>query len=522
MEDSNPELESFRKQWQEEVTRRANTTTTQSQSLPFLNNHSSGPSNSSQRPPRPKNIYENPKTTEEDAVAEPQSLHFDGPSGTTEGIGDDGIYSNGKSTGVKEPQSALEHYEKAVEKEGQGSLGDSLDLYRKAFRLDDQVDRKYKNKHFPPSAFPPKPTNTNPSNASATVPNTAQHSLDGPPPTIKQLIESFSGLSIEPAPPEIEGTPAPPCPIADLPDEILIHVFREVGIRDVAELARVAQVCKRMAYIVATGEQIWKRISVGSEFGFGAMHYQWQTDIMGSPLDLGPQLLLPSEDSNKDLALFTPLSSDAITKSLLQSTYLSSWKQMFRLRPRIRFNGCYISTVNYIRPGQASPSAVAWNSPVHIVTYYRYLRFFRDGTVISLLTTTEPSDVVHNLTKEILDYHRKNQFSHLPSSVMGDARRGRWRLSSLNDSPPESDLEPSLKPGSSEGTLYVETEGVHEKYLYRMELKLASAGKTVKNNKLAWKGFWNYNKITDDWGEFTLRNDKAFFWSRVKSYGMGA
>lgn len=143
MEDSNPELESFRKQWQEEVTRRANTTTTQSQSLPFLNNHSSGPSNSSQRPPRPKNIYENPKTTEEDAVVEPQSLHFDGPSGTTEGIGDDGIYSNGKSTGVKEPQSALEHYEKAVEKEGQGSLGDSLDLYRKAFRVCSvPIDRK--------------------------------------------------------------------------------------------------------------------------------------------------------------------------------------------------------------------------------------------------------------------------------------------------------------------------------------------------------------------------------------------
>ncbi|RAL68264.1 hypothetical protein DID88_008963 [Monilinia fructigena] len=405
MEDSNPELESFRRQWQEEVTRRANTTTAQSQSLPLPNTHSSGPSSSSQRPPRPKNIYESSKTTEEYIIAEPQSLHFDGPSGTAEGIENDGIHSYGGREG------------------GQGSLGDSLDLYRKAFRLDDQVDRKYKNKHFPPSAFPPNPTITNPSNASTAGSNTAQHPLDGPPPTIKQLIESFSGLSIEPAPPEIEGTPAPPCPIADLPDEILMHVFQEVGIRDVAEFARVAQVCKRMAYLVATGEQIWRRISFGSEFGFGAMHYQWQTDITGSPLDIEPQLLLPSQDVNKEPALFTPLSNDTITKSLLQSTYLSSWKQMFRLRPRIRFNGCYISTVNYIRPGQASPSAVAWNSPVHIVTYYRYLRFFRDGTVISLLTTTEPNDVIHNLTKELLEYHRKNQFSHLPSSVMGDARR---------------------------------------------------------------------------------------------------
>lgn len=337
------------------------------------------------------------------------------------------------------------------------------------------------------------------------------------------MIESFSDLSIEPAPPEIEGTPAPPCPIADLPDEILIHIFNDVAIRDVAELARLSQVCKRMAYLVATGEQIWKRICFGSEFGFGAMHYQWQTEVTGESIEIEPQSLSPLEGSTEEPTPSIPLSNDAITYSLLQSTYFSSWKQMFRLRPRIRFNGCYISTVNYIRPGQASPSAVAWNSPVHIVTYYRYLRFYRDGTLISLLTTTEPNEVVHHLTKDLLEYHRWNTSSHLPSSVMGDARRGRWRLSSLNDSPtPDSDLEIPPKTGGLEGTLYVETEGVHEKYLYRMELKMTSAGKTVKNNKLAWNGFWNYNRLTDDWGEFTLRNDKAFFWSRVKSYGAGA
>jgi len=35
----------------------------------------------------------------------------------------------------KEPTSALEHYERAVEKEGHGMLGDSLALYRKAFKV---------------------------------------------------------------------------------------------------------------------------------------------------------------------------------------------------------------------------------------------------------------------------------------------------------------------------------------------------------------------------------------------------
>jgi F-box protein 9 len=36
---------------------------------------------------------------------------------------------------TEEPSSALEHYEKAVEKENQGSLGDSVNLYRKAFKV---------------------------------------------------------------------------------------------------------------------------------------------------------------------------------------------------------------------------------------------------------------------------------------------------------------------------------------------------------------------------------------------------
>jgi F-box protein 9 len=149
------------------------------------------------------------------------------------------------------------------------------------------------------------------------------------------------------------------------------------------------------------------------------------------------------------------------------------------------------------------------------VTYYRYLRFFRDGTVISLLTTTEPADVVHHLTKELHEMHRGGAFAHLPSIVMQNALRGRWRLSTAGDNP-DADLK------DAEGDVFVETEGARSHYMYRMKLSLRSAGKGARNNKLAWQGFWNYNLLTDDSGEFTLRNDKAFFWSRVKSYGDGA
>jgi F-box protein 9 len=364
-----------------------------------------------------------------------------------------------------------------------------------------------------------------------TVPNTAHHSLDGHPQTLKQLVAGYSDTSIEPSPPVIEGTPAPPCPISNMPNEILVHIFTDVAIYDVAALVRLALVCKKMAYLALTEEQIWKRVCLGDEIGFGAMHYRWQCEVLGGPLDTEtPELQLEPEIPDiRDLTINNvtadinlaptvlppaPVSREEITEALLVTAYRSSWQHMFRNRPRIRFNGCYISTVNYIRPGQASTSQLTWQSPVHIVTYYRYLRFFRDGTVISLLTTDEPADVVHHLTKELQEAHRGGVGQHLPSSVMQSALRGRWRLSNSDDDP-EADLK------DAEGDVFIETEGATKKYMYRMQLSIRSAGKGSRNNKLVWQGFWNYNILTDDTGEFTLRNDKAFFFSRVKSYGAG-
>lgn len=202
---------------------------------------------------------------------------------------------------------------------------------------------------------------------------------------------------------------------------------------------------------------------------------------------------------------------------------------MFRTRPRVRFNGCYISTVNYIRPGASTAYQVSWNTPVHIVTYYRYLRFFRDGTCASLLTTSEPPNVVHHLRKENMPLN--HQYPHppvptattttattsgaLPSAVMKQALRGRWHLGPPN--PNSLDEESSLT---------IETEGVDpDKYVYRMDLVLRSSGsrdaRGTRNTKLVWRGFWSWNRYTGDWAEFALRNDRAYVWSRVGSYGAG-
>ncbi|KAI0474563.1 hypothetical protein F4859DRAFT_72857 [Xylaria cf. heliscus] len=595
------ELESFRRQWREEVSSRTKKPATTapapapapapsiastSASRPI---HRPGPSSAgSHRPPRrhePPSHTKGPTSVgklgqldddEEDYVPAPV---FDGDGSSS--LPKKGGHTLGDGEEAKEPKTALDFYEHAVERETTGKLGDSLQLYRKAFRMDEGVDRKYRDKHFAgrwgkaaaqqhQQQQQQHQQQINPSNAAATVPNTAHHSLEDSnigggsgeaaiPLSFPELIASFAGLKVEGAPPECEGVDPPPCPMAALPDEILVHILRDVATTDVGDFVRLAQVCRRLAYLVATEDQIWRRVCVGSEFGFAGMHRHFQRSITWEPLSL-PEALTESADADAEAQaeaeeVYTleelhdrrAASSHARTLSLYRNVAAggyATWQAMFRRRPRVRFNGCYISTVNYIRPGVNAGQHLSWNTPVHIVTYYRYLRLFRDGTAISLTTTDEPAHVVHHLTRENVPSHRGStqhhhhqhqHLPHLPQPVMAAALKGRWRLSSAQDSsstnpanPPSKNPSTTTAPlqESEESDLYIETEGVvGAKYTYRLDLSLRSAGgkrsSAARNNKLVWRGFWSYNRLTDDWAQFTLKNDKPFFFSRVKSYGVG-
>ncbi|CAD6501371.1 BgTH12-01623 [Blumeria graminis f. sp. triticale] len=405
-------------------------------------------------------------------------------------------------TRYKDPQVALLLYEQAVEREDQGHLGDSLDLYRRAFRINEDVQCMYQNKHFPLSS---ETVTHNIISNEPIEPGSKELPFSTGQNVTREMNSGFSEFSVESVLSDPRDTSLP-CPITELPDEIIVHIFMNLAVIDVASFARVAQVCKKLAYFVATEEQIWKKVCLSSEVGFGAMHFEWQRDVLGGQL-LQTTCRSPSSNSHDEVIQFE---KNTISEVLLHKVYRSSWCQMFRLRPRIRFNGCYISTVNYMRPGQSDPAQSSWNTPVHIVTYYRYLRFFRDGSMVSLLTTNEPMSVIHHLTKDLIDARRKDAVAH-PSVITKKALRGRWHLSSISE-------VCGSKSGEIRGDVLIETEGVVPKYIYQMKLSFRNAGKISKNNKLIWRGFWCLNTLTDDSSEFNLKTDKPFYWSRVRSY----
>ncbi|KAK5945890.1 hypothetical protein PMZ80_000028 [Knufia obscura] len=529
------DLEQFRQQWQQEVSAR-----TQQQAKGSNSNHVRTKSSTDQghrperlinKPPGP-----HPLADKHDEEVIPESS---AQAVLTERLGHldigDADADEFSKLGRAEPTTALEHYERAVEKEGQGKLGDSLSHYRRAFKLDDSVDQAYKEKHF---AHKWKPSKPNPSNAAVTVPSTAHHSQSAEagkqavPQTTAQLIASFADCDIENAPPMIEGDAPPPCPIRKLPTEVLLELLDHIARIDISIYARLASVCKKLAYHVYTESSIWKRISLGAEFGLASQQYHFATDIQGRPI-----IWSAVEDEEEDI---DERPMPPVTDALFPAN--QDWREILHSYPRIRYTGVYISTVNYTRSGGTSATPSTWGSQVHIVTYYRYLRFFRDGTLISLLTTHEPIEVIHLLTKENIALVRSgktvdpmkfagagqtlSQQPNMPpppsaQNILKHALRGRWRLChpSLDSAEVASN---SIVPGD----VHIETEGgAGPRYQYTMHLSLKHGNNrnkfATKNNKLIWKGFWSYNSITHDWAEFQLRNDKAFWFSRVKSYGLG-
>ena len=134
-EEVNPELETFRKQWQEEVTAR-------SKGSLFTQ---------SERPARPPGLPKRAGGSAEPFSSAPPALSKDNDDANEESaypgyhdlvnrdgarrLGEEGEGVHPSYHASREPKSALEHYEKAVERESQGNLGDSLKLYRKAYRV---------------------------------------------------------------------------------------------------------------------------------------------------------------------------------------------------------------------------------------------------------------------------------------------------------------------------------------------------------------------------------------------------
>jgi len=81
-------------------------------------------------------------------------------------------------------------------------------------------------------------------------------------------------------------------------------------------------------------------------------------------------------------------------QSVTTSNLCSGWRELYIMKPRVNFHGCYISKISYIREGergfQDQETFRAW----HVVEYHRFVRFFPGGQVAMLTSANDDPALV--------------------------------------------------------------------------------------------------------------------------------
>lgn len=148
------ELDSFRQRWKEEVSARAKGNAPASASA--VPARTAGPSASKpahapkgQAPDVASHSHARQRSIEEKDEIVPFAHQDLGEKQHGRRLDETSAQTAAIASASKEPKTALDHYEKAVERETQGNLGDSVMLYRKAFKVRNPLCRLCFRTHLP-------------------------------------------------------------------------------------------------------------------------------------------------------------------------------------------------------------------------------------------------------------------------------------------------------------------------------------------------------------------------------------
>lgn len=139
--------------------------------------------------------------------------------------------------------------------------------------------------------------------------------------------------------------------ISNLPHDLLVKlIYYIVGQDfDLASLEQFGVVCRGF-YLLSNDQNVWRSICYNT----------WDQESF----------------SSKDAA-----------------PYQINWKQVFTLKPRLNYDGVYISRTRYIRQGDVGFQDITYR-PFHLIRYFRYMRFFPDRRVLVLTTNEEPERII--------------------------------------------------------------------------------------------------------------------------------
>ncbi|AOA64070.1 Putative SCF-ubiquitin ligase F-box protein [Komagataella phaffii CBS 7435] len=333
---------------------------------------------------------------------------------------------------------AYDLFHQANEKEMEGAMSDAVELYRKAYKLDEKVDRWYRYQDITKQA---SPHNKN------TIEKPAVDLELVKKINVQELLNSFNEDQITP---EEENEPSP---LHLLSDDLLIYIMELLCDADSSSWFYFAITCKKLSYLGFHNKSIWEKLC---------------------------KIVYSRQRYDED----TPCSQDQIC----QNTWKGDWHLMLSQRPFLKFNGAYISIINYYREGGRPDMSNSWSNPIRCVTYYRFVRFYPDGTCQRLLTFLSPKIVVPRLNKNYHELGLENVF------------RGTWKM-------------------TMDGQVLITGEGSVEGYSFSETLQIKNLGR-MKHHKLHWISAYFQNKDDGEMKHFSLAKERPFTFSRVKSYSV--
>ncbi|GAA5968901.1 hypothetical protein JCM11641_000772 [Rhodosporidiobolus odoratus] len=336
---------------------------------------------------------------------------------------------------------------------------------------------------------------SSPSKATAALPSEPAADDRPPKPTVPPE-EALATLSFLPADED------KPLPLLRLPHEVLILVLQHLLLTSILPPPRLAhpEADQAAAHTAGRGKRALKKrtlkeemLSLETELELEDAEREWKSDV--EALERFARVCRAARVITLDSALWRalclrtfvppqqiPREQDA---QQLVHAHGDDWRRFFIEHPRIRFDGAYISVVTYLRRGEVA----SIYAPSHLVTFYRYLRFYHHGLVLSLLTTDPPNTVVRRLN---------------PSLRMKGLSFGRWRLREED----KVEIWGLEDPGVPEAS---------RKYSFRMDLRLRSTARG-RMNKLEMLSLATEHRVTLELEDVPIRPTKPFFYSRVAVY----
>ncbi|KAJ1572574.1 hypothetical protein NDA12_006194 [Ustilago hordei] len=194
---------------------------------------------------------------------------------------------------------------------------------------------------------------------------------------------------------------------------------------------------------------------------------------------------------------YPPILDPSLTLATLYERHHSDWRTVFINQPRLRLNGCYIAACHYARPGLSED---AWVRVIHVVEFYRSIRFLPDGTALSLLTTDPPSETVRKLEPGL----KAKGFS-----------KGQWELfeEGLEDD------EEEARPRGPKVVVEDLRDKSMQKYAFRMVFGLRSTTRG-RWNKLNLLEYYSVNLTNGEVLPLPQKHSRPFHFSRVIAYGV--